>query len=967
MEKNLKKITLVHRKNNIMLIKQLLFSLLIIFAIPCKSNSKPILNNDSIRAVDSYSSGRNFFSNSNYQAAIDSFLISSLLRKKLYTEKSFEYGIVQNALGITYKNLGDFNKSIEHFLLAESAYKSEIKNNSLAIARLYNNIGNVYKDKLSFETALDYLERAVNILINKNDNEQDIADFYYNIAEIHFKLRNYQNALKITEKYYSQAYSDTKLFFLSLKAAIYQELNQYDKTFASYQEAIKYAEKFYSDSDFNIIFEYLNFTDFLIKSNRFDQAKKYLEKTNEILKKNKITEGLGLSFYYKTIGLLNVNLIVETKDINNFRTQKAINLEEAISYYKKALEALGMKVSKLSEQSSSSLEYTVSLTQSLELLKLIADTHTQIAGIYSDTKHPKRTESIYKALDYYKITSNLIQQARKEIYSDENKIQLSELENATFQKIIQAAYTAYEMDGKQEVAGFAFENGERMKASAVFDRLSDQLAKENSLIPDSLTNLERTLNYSITNLTEKLYNLRRSESPDNNEITSTDSILFQLKRQRDELTQHLENNYSDYYELKYAGQTISYNEVQQNLKNNEVLIEYVLNETDSVPELYAFLFSSGSKDFHKINVDSTFIQSIETSFQFMSNPAYLFTRNDNSKAYCAAAHHLYQKLIQPFESEIQNKKITIIPDGKLSYLPFDALLTEMPDTSGMIQFHRLPYLIKNNSINYAYSANLLFKFNQQKKKAKNRLLAFAPLYNADTIMFENEKLILVPLPGVQNEVDLIAGEINTKIFRHDLATEKNFREHSQNYDILHLAMHAFINDSMPAFSRLAFAQNHTDIAGDDGWLNTADIYNLDLQARLTVLSACNTGSGNLRKGEGVMSLARGFLYAGCPTIVMTLWEVEDNAGTKIMSSFYQNLKKGRSTDEALRLSKLNYLENANPRMAHPHYWLGYVSIGNSTPLFRSYDYYFFGLLVLALAGITIDQFIRYKRARKKIK
>jgi CHAT domain-containing protein len=521
------------------------------------------------------------------------------------------------------------------------------------------------------------------------------------------------------------------------------------------------------------------------------------------------------------------------------------------------------------------------------------------------------------------------------------------------------------MDGNPEIAGFAFENAERMKASSVFDRLSDQLAKESSLIPDSLTHLERTLNYSITSYTEKLYNLKRSENTDSHEINATDSILFQLKRQRDELSQYLERNYSDYYELKYAVNSIRYSEVQQNIKSNEVLIEYVLNETEPAPELYAFCFSSGRKGFHKIDIDSAFIRSIETSFRFMSNPAYLFTRKDNSRAFCAASHNLYQKLIQPFESEIQDKKLTIIPDGKLSYIPFDALLTEMPDTTGQIQFNQLPYLIRNTTINYAYSANLLFKFNRQKRKAKNRIIAFAPEYQSDTIEFENEKLILVPLPGVQKEVDIISKEINTRLFRGNEATEQNFREHSQNHDILHLAMHAFINDSLPAFSRFAFVQNPTGTADNDGWLNTADIYNLDLNARLTVLSACNTGSGRLRKGEGVLSLARGFLFAGCPTIVMTLWEVEDNAGTKIMSSFYQNLKKGRTTDESLRLAKLKYLEEANPRMAHPHYWLGYVSIGSAQTLFRSYDYYFMGLVILALLVITADQFIRMKRARKK--
>ncbi|MBW6536370.1 MAG: CHAT domain-containing protein [Mariniphaga sp.] len=891
-------------------------------------------------------------------------MVSAVIREKIYTKKSYEFGIVQNALGITYKNLGNLDKSIEYFLNAEEAYSFNFNENELALARLYNNVGNTYKDKLNFETALNYLERAVNILMNKNENEQDIADFYYNIAEIHYKLRNYKNALEIIETYYSQAHSDTKLFFLSLKAASFQEMKEYSQAFNSYQKAIEYAESYYSGTDLNLAFEYINFADFLIKSNIIMEAQKTLYNAKNIFEYNKINDGVNFALYLKTQGFLYENIIVETKNINDFRQQKSQNLLEAVNYYKKGLEALGIGSERMMNVSAT-IENTASLTQSLELLKLIADTYTQISDIYANTTNIKRKESIDQALEYYEFTANLIQQARKELYADESKIQLNELEEATFAKIVQTAYKAMEIEPNQQVLEFAFTNAERMKASSVFDRLSAQLAQENSLVPDSLNELERTLNFQITTQNEKLHNLMSAKITDNEEIALADSTLFQLKKEREDLIQFLENNYSDYYELKYADATITAEQVQQKLKSNEVTIEYVLNETDSVPELYAFFISKEKISFQKINIDATFIKNIEESFRFMSNPGYLFTRSDNTKEFVLAAYNLYTKLIEPFSNQILNKKITIIPDGKLNYLPFDALLTEMPDTSDVIKFNLLPYLIKSNSINYAYSANLLYKFNNPQRKAKNRLLAFAPKYNADTVVFENERLILTQLPGVQREVDLIASEINVDLFRNENATEENFRKHSNDYDILHLAMHAFINDSLPAFSRFAFTQNNDNQPQKDGWLNTADIYNLDINARLTVLSACNTGSGDLRKGEGVMSLARGFLYAGCPTIVMTLWEVEDNAGTKIMSTFYQNLKKGRSTDEALRLAKLNYLENANPRMAHPHYWLGYVSIGSAIPLFRSYDYYFFGLVVLAFAGIIVDQVIRLKKARKK--
>ncbi len=648
--------------------------------------------------------------------------------------------------------------------------------------------------------------------------------------------------------------------------------------------------------------------------------------------------------------------------MDEFAAEKVKNLNEAVSSYEKGLEALGTETQNLNI--SQILSGTLSLTQNIELLELIGDTYHNISELYEKTQQDHRIEAINKALDYYKLTSDLIHQARKEIYSDESKIELSALAETTFYKIIQTAFSANEISPNSETTAFAFQTAERMKASTVFDRLSDQLAQKGSLMPDSLTELERMLNYNISNQSENLFYLRQEAEPDAAEIAKTDSMLFQLKKQWDELNRYMENNYSDYYRLKYSDKTLSPGQIRQKLGNNELLIEYVFNETGSIPELYAFGFSKNNEFFKKIEIEQEFVQSLKTTFEFLSNSGYLFTQNEDTKNYCSAAHHLYQKLLLPFEKLTHNKKITIIPDGKLNYLPFYALLTEMPDTTGQILLNNLPYLIKKNIVNYSYSANLLYTSEKTSRQADNHLLAFAPIYNSDTVWVENEKYVLTPLPGVQHEVDFISSEIKTSIFRGEEATESNFKQFSKGYDILHLAMHAFINDSLPAFSRFAFAQNSNSSSESDGWLNTADIYNLDLDARLTVLSACNTGTGNLKKGEGVMSLARGFLYAGCPGIVMTLWEVEDNAGTKIMSNFYRHLKRGKPTDEALRIAQLNYLKNANPRMGHPHYWLGYVSIGETSPLFASYDLYFLGLLALALTGLTTDQIIRVRKNRK---
>jgi CHAT domain-containing protein len=343
----------------------------------------------------------------------------------------------------------------------------------------------------------------------------------------------------------------------------------------------------------------------------------------------------------------------------------------------------------------------------------------------------------------------------------------------------------------------------------------------------------------------------------------------------------------------------------------------------------------------------------------------MFTHNEDAKQYCVSSHNLYNVLIAPFENDLHEKHLTIIPDGKLNYISFDGLLKTLPDTSETIRFNELNYLVKDVNINYANSVNIFLKNKASKPKLRNQTLAFAPEYNSEEFKMTGTSYKLAPLPGVQKEVDEIAKSVNTTIFRSKDASEQNFREKSGNFDILHLAMHAYINDSLPAYSRLAFSQiADTTTLDNDGWLNTADIYNLDLNASMTVLSACNTGVGKLQKGEGLMSLARGFLYAGCPSVVMSLWEVEDAAGTKIMTSFYKYLKAGKTKDEALRLAKLKYLEESNSRLSHPHYWMSFKCIGDNSPVYTSYDLYFFAILILLIIAFSIDQGIRIKKARR---
>ncbi|NLB25357.1 MAG: CHAT domain-containing protein [Bacteroidales bacterium] len=915
---------------------------------------------DSLMMKHYYDAGLKMYSEGFYSQALDSFKIAFKTGKKVYSENHPGLRNINNVMGIVYRNIGQYDKALEHFLFSEQSFRNDSSVNETALARIYNNIGNVYYNKFNYGTALEYYQRAANIFLGQADvNLTGVSDIQYSIANIHYELKDNEKALEIIDKYISRAYPKTKLYFLSLKAAVYQVMNRYKEAHDSYMEVIKYAKDLYSQDDLNVAFEYLNFATFLIANSNFNEAGEVLDKVIKIIKNKKLTGGSIVALYHQIKGTYYENLAVDTKDIDTFRKNKSKNLNEAIKCYEKGLKSLNFKITDSGQPVEGAVN-TFSLTRSLNLLKNIADTYLQLAEIGERDNDENYKMMILNALHYYSLTSDLIQQARKEIYSESDKILLSELEELSFYKIVKIAFTAHQLTGEMSFAELAFKNAERLKASSVFDRLTDQLAKNRSLIPDSLLEIERILNYNITNLNEKLYNYPGNEQIDVRDKQKNDSMLFLMKRERENLNRYLESNYKEYYNLKYSDSAVNILEIQSKLNNDEVIIEYVLNTNDKTPELYSFFLTSNQYKFIKLPSGNDIEKLTETVFKFLSDKNYLFTKHEQILEYCLAAHKLYELLIRPFESEIKNRKLTIIADGILSYIPFDALLSELPDTSSAIQLTKLSYFILKNSVNYAYSASLLFSdFNKKKRNKNKKLLAIAPEYNNDTIKYQGETYILPALPGTIKEVELISKIIGSVTITGSDATEQNFRKNYKDFDILHLAMHAFINDSLPAFSCLAFAQSNEQ--ENNRWLNTADIYNLDLNARLAVLSACNTGTGKLKKGEGIISLARGFTYAGCPSIIMTLWEAEDLAGTKIMNSFYKNLKKGNPKDKALRNAKLEYLENATPHTAHPHFWIGYVSIGDPSPIFRSYDFYLFLILIFSLLGIITDQLIRLKK------
>lgn len=194
------------------------------------------------------------------------------------------------------------------------------------------------------------------------------------------------------------------------------------------------------------------------------------------------------------------------------------------------------------------------------------------------------------------------------------------------------------------------------------------------------------------------------------------------------------------------------------------------------------------------------------------------------------------------------------------------------------------------------------------------------------------------------------------LYLEEKATKQLFLKIAGSYNILHLATHASVDDENPLQSFIAFYPEDESLLS--GYrLYTHELYNMRLDSvNLVVLSSCEAGNGRLVKGEGIISLARAFAYAGCPNIVTTLWKADDKAAADITSQMHRYLKKGYDKDEALRQAKLNYLQDPETRdLRDPYYWANFVFIGDPVPMYDNYNWVWWlvggGIIVLFLGFI----------------
>jgi CHAT domain-containing protein len=403
-----------------------------------------------------------------------------------------------------------------------------------------------------------------------------------------------------------------------------------------------------------------------------------------------------------------------------------------------------------------------------------------------------------------------------------------------------------------------------------------------------------------------------------------------LKRNKD----LLQNKFPSFN--SFATNSVSLKDIQSKLKTNEVILNYVVLDTMT----YVFEVTNNKIDLHLISKDNQTLKNKCVSF-------YNKLKSIDNQ-FTAEGKELYSILIKPLELP-KNGKLIILTNSFLSYLPFEVLQNNNQ------------FLVSNYAISYSNSVKL---WNTQTLLPKNRnssLAAFSPEYDKLKIDAKDTDLAMLTragnyeLFGAKKEAEIITNLFEGTFFNSEEATKKSFVENASKYQILHLAMHSIMNEANENQSNLIFSNNEK--------LYFPEIYNLQLPSDLAVLSACNTGVGGYKNGEGIMSVSRAFTYAGIKSTVVSLWQVPDKETSEIMISFYENLKKGQSKDEALANAKTSFIKK-NPMKNHPFYWAGFVVNGDVSPIITSSNWMLYlgiGLAVLLLIFLFRKKLFQFQK------
>ncbi|HKR12284.1 MAG TPA: CHAT domain-containing protein [Pyrinomonadaceae bacterium] len=797
-----------------------------------------------------------------------------------------------------------------------------------------NYLGYLYREMGNYPEALRNLEKALVLSRSSNNLVHEERALSY-IGSVYYRQNDYIR----TEEYWRRALDLSKTIAAKDKRAIvypqnhlgnlgevYYHLGDLAAAKQAYLESVKLSIEVKDERNHSSVLKSLG--DLYLAESDLDQAHRFYTDALALGDKgkelgNQVGALLGLSALQRRLG--NYHLATEY-------AQRALKLLEGRNrplWQGQALNSLG-----LSELRFGKIPEALATFQ--KALAIDADTtgpqvqwtaHAGLARAYV------QNSQLDKARDHYQQAIDVIEKVRAGLGGDQDKAGFLQDKIEIYKEQIALLLDLHRRDAKSNTGADAFHYNERARARAFFDRLAEaKIDPERDTAPDLLKQ-KQDLHSRINTLTTKLIKERSQETSrqDHAAIGELKQQLDQADKELSDWLRELRRRNPEYAALKYP-QPVTLAETQRLLDGQTILLSYSLAEPGS------FLFAVSRDDFQVKRLPSETllskrVQDLLTAITDKNNPA--------PEQYRLQAMRLSQDLLPARRLLAGKKALVIVADGALHRLPFEVLF--LPGTSASGDMRRWPYLIRNFAVSYVPSASVLAELqNHARDAAPKGFIGFGdPLYEQSitpsTLRVVNTegRLNLQRLPYSRTEIDGIARlfpKDNYDLFFGAEANEENVKapERLNRYRIVHFSTHGYVNEARPRFSGLVLSQRTKPQStpgnshAEDGVLAAYEIFDLKLKADLVVLSACETGLGKEIRGEGLMSLTRAFMYAGTPSVVVSLWNVNDETAADLMIRFYRHLKTpGSGKSEALRLAQLETIQDNG----FPFFWAPFVLIG----------------------------------------
>jgi len=806
--------------------------------------------------------------------------LRSLIKQYYLDQEDWESCMINYCeTGYDYWNLG--NKAKMEIYLDSAllfAQSKEIDTLSLGYSYLWNYYGWYYNENIAFQKAIEVYKKGVDLEIRNNNDSIEIARAYQNLSTQFDNLGDYQQSIYFYEFALLYLPQDDLLLaqILNNLGIAYQNINERERAISCYQQSLDIITRLNLEKEDRdlVLSVYNNLATVYNDLDLFSEAYLYMDKIKQLINRN---DAIELADYHQILGgiyLHQGNLPKSEEHLTSALTLRKQELSKRHPHTAISYRELG--------------ELFFRKKKYQEALNYYQQAIFGVVSKFKDTSNievnPNLKDNILDHVALLKILhlkgQALVQSNRLE---DAQKTYLQAIEIADFLRInYQTEKSKFHILGRNII---------------IYEE-AIQLALNTKDTPLAFQLTERS---KATLLIENIKSIEAKEF-----LGLPDTLLEKERILKTQIAQH---------QLKYSVNYPTIPEVQQKLIGEKTaLIEYFMGDST------IFVFGVTADELYTHTIPRTIGLALQINQLRESLDTLAFDQTTYHN-FTTAAFEVYQLLLHPILKKIGHTKqeLIIIPDGLLGYIPFQALIQQQVDLAHFeeTRFDTLAYILKDYAINYAYSSTLLVAQSADNKNTSTKKTpsidfgGFAPIFENGTTASSSRKLLLQKLKFSQKEITAINEFLGGKMFLGQAASTEQFKQEVDQFKIVHLSTHA----------EAGATAMDTKIHFLDDYLTVKDIYNTPISADLTVLSACETGIGKL---------------PGCPSMVTSLWQVDDNKTAKLMVDFYKNLKKGMSKPVALQQAQITYLDTLTSlEAAHPFYWAAFIQTGASKPIFSS--------------------------------